>query len=54
MQPRSINSPEEYADAAARIEVLVAMDPAEGSPECLELEQWGEFVAEYEMAHFQV
>lgn len=53
MQPRPINSPEEYAEAAARIEALVEMDPAEGSPEFSELNQWGEYIAAYEVAHFQ-
>lgn len=54
MQPKPIVSPEDYAEAVARIEALIALNPVEGTPEAKELDQWGEYVAAYEEVHFQL
>lgn len=54
MQPKPIITPEDYADATARIEALIALNPVEGTPEFAELDQWGEFMVAYEEVHFQI
>lgn len=54
MQPKPISTPEEYAEAVGRIEELMTLNPADGTPEAEELYQWGDYMVAYEEVHFQV